>query len=248
MIVQNETDIKKLREIGSIVSQCLQHMFDHVSEGISTYELDQIGKAFLAEHRAKSAPIVMYGFPGHTCISLNHEAAHGIPSKNKIIGKHDLINIDVSAVKDGYFADTGASKSLDPNNKLYTDLISATKKALELGMEVARAGERINVIGKHIEEFVATTNFTIIENLSGHGIGKTLHDDPKAIPAHYDHALKDRLKHNMVITIEPFISNGSKSVAECDDGWTLINAENCYSAQFEHTMVIQKGKAPIVLT
>lgn len=247
MIIQNQKDLSGLRSIGKIVANCLKYMLSQVEPGMSTLELDKLGAAFLEEHGARSAPIAMYDFPGHTCISLNQEAAHGIPNASRIIKASDLINIDVSAVKDGYFGDTGGTMMVPPGSDELKILCKSTKRALNRAIDHVKAGANLNVIGKCIEKEARKNGHSVIKNLCSHGIGRKLHEDPDHILGFYSPSEKRRLKENMVITIEPFLSTGTENVTDGRDGWALLNKKGCYSAQYEHTMVIQKGK-PIILT
>lgn len=246
MSIENENDLKALQKIGQIVAQCLQYMGSKLEPGITTWELDQLGQAFLEKHGARSAPKLVYNFPGSTCISVNEEAAHGVPGP-KILEAGDLVNIDVSAELDGYFADTGASFIIPPESNLKRNLCLATKRALDMALRAAQAGKPLNSIGKAIEKEARKNNLTIIENLGSHGVGRGLHEDPDFIPAYYDPRDKRMLKKNQVITIEPFLSTGATEVFETGDGWTLATDKGIFTAQYEHTMVITDGK-PLILT
>jgi methionyl aminopeptidase len=150
MSIENENDLIALRKIGKIVAQCLQYMGSKLEPGITTLELDQLGQVFLAKHGARSAPRLVYNFPGTTCISVNEEAAHGIPGA-KVLAAGDLVNIDVSAELGGYFADTGGSFIIPPESNLKRNLCLATKRALEMAMRSAKAGQPLNSIGRAIE-------------------------------------------------------------------------------------------------
>jgi methionyl aminopeptidase len=246
MSIQNEQDLIALQKIGRIVAQCLQYMASKLEPGITTFELDQLGQAFLEKHGARSAPKLVYNFPGSTCISVNEEAAHGIPGP-RILGAGDLVNIDVSAELDGYFADTGGSFIIPPETNVKRDLCLATKRALEMAMRAARAGQPLNLIGKAIEKEAMKNNLTVIENIGSHGVGKALHEEPDFIAGYYDPSDKRILKNNQVITIEPFLSTGATEVVDTGDGWTLATDKRFLTAQYEHTMIITKGK-PIILT
>ncbi len=246
MSINTEKDLESLRKIGKIVARCLQHMHSKLEPGITTGELDAIGGRFLEFHGARSAPKLTYNFPGFTCISVNEEAAHGIPG-SKILQAGDLVNIDVSAELDGYFADTGGSAIIPPHSNLYLRLCAAAKKALENAMIEARAGARINRIGHAIETEARRNGLTVIENLGSHGVGRALHEEPGFIAGYYDKRDTRILKENQVITIEPFISSGAHEVFENGDGWTLITKPGTYTAQYEHTMVITRGK-PLIMT
>src|SRR4051812_30226247 len=176
MSINSEKDLAALRKIGRIVARCLQHMQSKLEPGITTRELDEIGGKFLEAHGARSAPRITYNFPGNTCISVNEEAAHGIPG-SRILKAGDLVNIDVSAELDGYFADTGGSAILPPEKKLHVRLCAAARRALECAMQEARAGARINRIGYAIESEAIRNGFTVIENIGSHGVGRALHEE-----------------------------------------------------------------------
>lgn len=246
MSIENENDLKALQKIGKIVAQCLQYMGSKLEPGITTLELDQLGQAFLEKYGARSAPKLVYNFPGSTCISVNEEAAHGIPNA-KVLAAGDLVNIDVSAELNGYFADTGASFIIPPESTVKLNLCLATKRALEMAMLAAQAGQRLNVIGRAIEKEAQKNNLTVIENLGSHGVGRALHEEPDFIPGYYDAKDKRMLKENQVITIEPFLSTGATEVFDTGDGWTLATDKRYLTAQYEHTMVITKGH-PLIMT
>jgi methionyl aminopeptidase len=188
----------------------------------------------------------MYNFPGATCISINEEAAHGIPGARRIQAG-DLVNVDVSAELDGYFADTGGTRVVPPSTPIKTRLCHATRMALDAALEQARAGNRINQIGKAIERVAKAHGFRTIRNLAGHGVGRSLHEAPEGIVSYCDSSDKRVLREGMVIAIEPFLSTKSTSVQETGDGWTLAAARGNLSAQYEHTLIVTRG-APIVLT
>jgi methionyl aminopeptidase len=246
MTIETEDDVAALKRIGSIVSQVLQQMLDAAEPGMTTRELDALGEQLLARHGAQSAPRLAYGFPGATCISINEEAAHGIPG-GRVIRPGDVLNVDVSAELGGYFADTGGTRVVPPTNPQKTRLCHATRTALANAMKGARAGQPINGIGAAIQRTARQYGFKVIENLGSHGVGRALHEAPEHIPGYFDPADKRVLKEGMVITIEPFLSTRSRVVNETSDGWTLVGAPGNLSAQYEHTMIITRGE-PIVVT
>ncbi len=246
MSINSEKDLEGLRKVGRIVARCLRHMQSMLEPGITTGELDAIGGKFLEDHGARSAPKLTYNFPGFTCISVNEEAAHGIPGA-KVLKAGDLVNIDVSAEFGGYFADTGGSAIIPPESKLHLQICAAAKQALENAMLEARAGAKLNRIGHAIEAEAVRNGFTVIENLGSHGVGRALHEEPEFIPGFYDKRDKRVLKENQVITIEPFVSSGAREVFENGDGWTLVTSPGVFTAQYEHTLVITKGK-PLIMT
>lgn len=246
MTIETEDDVVALKRIGRIVSYVLHEMLEAAEPGMTTRELDALGDRLLEEHGAQSAPRLTYGFPGATCISLNEEAAHGIPG-DRVIRAGDVLNVDVSAELDGYFADTGGTRVVPPTNPQKTRLCHAARTALEQAMKSARAGQPLNGIGAAIQRTARTYGFRVIENLSSHGVGRALHEAPEHIPGYFDPADERVLTEGMVITIEPFLSTKSRIVNETDDGWTLVGARGNLSAQYEHTMIITRGD-PIVVT
>lgn len=246
MTIDTQDDVTALQAIGRVVSMVLQRMLDAAEPGMTTRELDALGERWLAEHGARSAPKYTYDFPGHTCISINEEAAHGIPG-DRVIRAGDMLNVDVSAELGGYYADTGGTRVVPPTTAQKTRLCHATRAALDAAMKVARAGQPINGIGAAIERTARTYGFRVIENLGSHGVGRSLHEEPEYIAGYFDPRDRRLLKEGMVITIEPFLSTKSRQVTEAADGWTLVGVPGNLSAQYEHTMIITRGD-PIVVT
>lgn len=248
MTVKSERDLARLREIGRIVAQTIEHMAAHLQPGMTTRHLDEIGAKFLKEHGARSAPILAYNFPGHTCISVNDEAAHGIPSDREIL-LGDLVNIDVSAEKNGFWADAGASYPVGPVTPVKQRLLDTTREALTIALKQARAGNRIYMVGKAVEAFAHDQGYEILEQLGGHGVGRSIHEPPH-IPNHYDRNdrnARQRFTEGLVVTIEPFLTTGGRFVHTLDDGWTLKTHDSALVAQFEHTIVITRTD-PILIT
>ncbi len=246
MSIETEKDLQALREIGRICALALKEMKSHLKAGITTAELDAIGGRFLSRYGAHSAPRLVYQFPGETCISINDEAAHGIPGL-RMIRPGDLVNLDVSAELDGYFGDTAGTYAVEPVPAKALKLLSCTQKALEEALKVARAGSSLSLIGRAIENQARRCGFATIHELGGHGVGRGLHEAPHNIPTFDTHLGGKRLTEGLVITIEPFLTTGSRHIVEDPNGWTLRTQDGSLSAQFEHSIVITRGK-PIILT
>lgn len=247
MIVENDKDLRALLRIGQICAQTMHYMLNKVEPGISTYELDQLGAAYLKKHGAQSAPITAYKFPGATCISLNDVVAHGTPSKDSIVQAGDMINIDVSAVLEGYWADTGFSMPVPPVNKSYQRLCKYTQLALEQGIKAAVAGVAVAEIGRAVQEVAKKGEYNLIPELGGHGVGRHIHEKPSVLN-YYSKQSKYILHDGLVITIEPFLTPGKGRIyTDKSDNWSLRTFDKAVSAQFEHTIIINQNE-PVIVT
>ena len=245
MIVSSDKDVKGLMRIGQICGLTLQHMLAHVEPGITTKELDNIGAKFLQKHHAASAPITAYKYPGWTCISINDEAAHGIPG-HRVIQPGDMVNIDVSAVLEGYWGDTGASMVVPPIRPELERLCAFTIEALYAGIAQAKANQPLNGIGKAVQAVAQKGGYRLIRELGGHGVGRHIHEKPN-VPNHFNPRARMPLKEGTVFTIEPFLNLGRGHIITDRDGWTLRTPDKSISAQYEHTVIIA-GDNPILIT
>ncbi|MEQ8445068.1 MAG: type I methionyl aminopeptidase [Pelagibacterium sp.] len=248
MTITSEEELERLKVIGRICAIARDTMAGALEPGMTTKELDDIGRKVLDDHGARSAPEVTYQFPGATCISVNEEVAHGIPG-SRVIKAGDLINIDVSAEKDGLFADTGASYIVPPGSvRRLEKLCSDGKKAMWAGIRAVRAGGRIADIGDAIGKFAGTNGYTLIRNLASHGIGHGLHDEPGEIPTWPDRSERRRIVDGLVFTVEPFLSMGGQMAEEksMDDPWTLVSVPSAPCVQYEHTIVATRRGAVVV--
>lgn len=246
MIIRNEQDLEGLRKIGRIVALAREEMKQQAKPGMTTQELDLIGKRVLDEHGAVSAPQKEYNFPGFTCISVNEEVAHGIPG-DRVLQDGDLVNIDISAALDGYYADTGVSFVIGTGDEQKERLCQAVQDAFWAAMKKTKAGAKKNQIGRAVINEARKNGFTVIENLTGHGIGLSLHEAPEHILNYFDPMDNMLLKDGHVLAIEPFVSAGANHIVEAGDGWTFVTPDKSLVAQYEHTIVVTKGE-PIILT
>jgi methionyl aminopeptidase len=246
MSINDEQDVAGLKRIGAVVAAARDAMGAHVAPGITTAELDAIGKEILDRHGARSAPRLAYGFPGVTCISVNDRIAHGIPSPECVLREGDLVNIDVSAELDGYWADTGASFPVGTVSTQANELLRATRLALEDGISQARAGAPLRNIGRAVERRAKQCGFKVVRNLGGHGVGRNIHEEP-SVPNTFNRQDRTVLRAGLLITIEPFLTLGATRAVEDADGWTLRSCDGSLGAQFEHTMIVT-GRGPIVVT
>ncbi len=246
MQIESEKDLRGMKRIGEICGLTLKLMLDSAEAGMSTRDLDDIGRDFLARTGAVSAPLLAYEFPGYTCISLNDEAAHGVPRKDRQISPGDLLNVDVSAELEGYWGDTGASIIIPPARPEQRRLCRATRRALDLAIGMARNGQRSNAIGRAVEKYARRQGYRTLRQLGGHGVGRHIHEAP-SIPNYYNWRNRAVLRDGMVVTLEPFLNAGRGRVREAEDGWTLRTVDGSATAQYEHTVIIN-GADPILLT
>ncbi len=247
MSITKEAELVGMKKASEAVAQALKEMCDYARPGMTTKELDNYGAEILTAFGAKSAPYLTYGFPGYTCISINNEFCHGIPSDKKILKEGDLVNIDVSAELDGFWSDNGSSFVLGEDIHQHQKLVDASKQILHKAIYSIKGGVRISDLGHLIETEARKRGFKVIKNLTGHGIGRSLHEEPGDIANYRDKHNLARFKRNSVVAIETFISTASTYANTLNDGWTMVGNNGGFMAQHEHTIVVTEG-APIVLT
>lgn len=247
MSITTEDEKSGMQQASDAVAITLKKMREFAKPGISTKELDDYGSKLLEQMGANSAPKLTYNFPGYTCISVNDEVAHGIPSADKILKEGDLINIDVSAELNGYWADNGGSFILGEDIHGYGKLVEASKEILRKAISNIKGGVRISDIGKLIETEAKKAGYTVIKNLTGHGVGRSLHEEPHEIANFCDRYNTARFKKNSVVAIETFISTRSTIAETQADGWTLLGNKGGFVAQHEHTIMVTGGE-PVIFT
>ncbi len=246
MTIGSEDELEKLRGAGALVARTLKAMGEALEPGITTREIDAIGRRMLEIAGARSAPELTYGFPGATCISVGPDVAHGIPDDRRIAAG-DLINIDVSAELDGYFGDTGASFAVPPVTPRVERLCRDGRRALWAGIRTVRPGADLAAPGRAIEAFARRNGYSLVRNLASHGVGASLHEAPTEIPTWNEPSERRRISEGLVFTLEPFLSLGADWVEEQDDGWTLRPPRGEPTVQYEHTLVATRN-GPVVLT
>lgn len=247
MSITSPAELEGMQKISQIVARTLRRMREYAKPGINTKELDEYGASILRAMGARSAPKLTYGFPGYTCISLNEEIAHGIPSERKILKAGDLLNIDVSAELDGFWADNGGSFVVGGVENQHTALVEASKVILRKAIDHIRDGVKISEIGRLIETEAKHAGYKVIKNLAGHGVGRSLHEEPHEILNCYERFNRQRFKKNSVVAIETFIATQSYMAEQQSDGWTLLGNRGGFVAQHEHTIVVT-DQAPLILT
>lgn len=246
MTLSSEDDLTGLKQIGRIVADTLEMMGKAIEPGITTLELDQVGRRFMEAAGARPAPELVYAFPGATCISINEEIAHGIPGPRRI-EPGDLVNIDVSAERDGYFADTGASFAVPPVTRAVERLCRDGRRAMWTGLRQVGAGRPLGGIGQAIGTFARKNGYTLVRNLASHGVGLSLHEEPTEIATWPDASERRIMKEGLVFTVEPFLSLGADMAEDGDDPWTLYSQPKALTVQYEHTVIALRS-GPLIVT
>ncbi|MFA5510930.1 MAG: type I methionyl aminopeptidase [Candidatus Kapaibacterium sp.] len=247
MSINNKYELNAMKLVSDAVAYTLKEMMNFAKPGISTKQLDDFGAEILKDFGANSAPYITYNFPGWTCISVGNEFCHGIPSKNRILREGELVNIDVSAELNGFWSDNGASFVIGKDKYGHQKLVNASKEILRKAVSYIKDGVRISDIGGLIEYEAKLRGYKVIKNLTGHGVGRSLHEEPSEIANYKDRFNFTRFKKNSVVAIETFISTRSNYAVTLDDGWTMSGNKGGHMAQHEHTIVVTDDK-PIILT
>ena len=245
MSIGSAADIEGLRAAARVVRETLDALESRVRAGVTTAQFDDAAQGVFEKYGARSAPAVVYGFPGHVLISVNDEIVHGVPGP-RVLARGDIVKLDVTVEKDGYVADAARTVLVGRASDTAARLTVCAGAAFRAGLAVARAGTPVNEIGRAVENEVRRHGFRVIRGLTGHGIGRTIHEAPD-VPNWYDARQKDVLTDGLVLTIEPMISAGSPQPVEDPNGWTIRTSDGSLAAHHEHTLIITTGE-PVVLT
>jgi methionyl aminopeptidase len=244
MSIESSDDFDGVREAGRVTTATLDALVQHARAGMTTGDLDAMAAGVLARHGARSAPKLVYGFPGTVLISINDEIVHGIPGRRQL-KDGDLVSLDVTIEKDGYVADAARSVVIGQAAPEARRLVATAELALRKALDVARAGTRVNEIGRAVQREVRRQGFAVVRGLCGHGVGRTIHEPPE-VPNEYVASQQDVLTEGLVLTIEPMVSAGSSRVVQAPDLWTLRTSDGSLAAHCEHTIVITTGTALIL--
>lgn len=254
IIIKSKEEIENIKKAGIILKNTHNKIKESIKVGISTYELDRIAEKYIISQNAKPSqkgyPNFQKGFPDFpsaTCISVNNEVIHGIPSKKRILKNGDIVSIDLVVEKDGYFADAARTYIVgNPNSKNDEDLVRITEEAFFEGIKKANIGNRIGDISNAIFEHVSKNGFDVIREYQGHGVGKKMHEEP-GIPNYGKKGIGPRLEEGMTIAIEPMVVAGNSEIIELNDGWTIITKDGKNASHYENTVLITKN-GPEILT
>ncbi len=235
--IKSANEIAKMRVAGRLAAEVLEMIESHVRPGVTTDELDRICHDFIVdEQHAIPAPLDYRGFPKSICTSVNHQVCHGIPG-NKRLKNGDIVNIDVTVIKDGYHGDTSKMFVVGDASVLARRLIKLTQEAMRLGIAQVRPGATLGDVGHAIQTFVESNNYSVVREYCGHGIGREFHEDPQVL--HYGNPGEGlELREGMCFTVEPMVNAGKRFIKLLPDGWTVVTKDRSLSAQWEHTVLV----------
>ena len=244
-MIKNATEIEKMRVAGNLASKVLIMIEDYVKPGVTTEELDEICHNYIVNNLGCiPAPLNYKGFPKSICTSINHQVCHGIPDK-RILKKQDIVNIDVTVIKNGYHGDTSKMFFVGKPTIQAKRLVNITYKALKIGINTVKPGATLGDIGYNIQEFIEKNHCSVVREYCGHGIGKEFHEEPQIL--HYGKKGEGlALKEGMTFTIEPMINFGGKDIKLLPDKWTVVTKDHSLSAQWEHTILVTKNGCEVL--
>ncbi|HEY5703507.1 MAG TPA: type I methionyl aminopeptidase [Gammaproteobacteria bacterium] len=238
--IKTAAEIEKMRVAGQLAAQVLQFIEPHVTPGITTDALDQLCHDYIInELKAVPAPLNYRGFPKSICTSVNHVVCHGIPSDKKL-KDGDIINIDITVIKDEYHGDTSKMFYVGEPSILAKRLVETTYECMHLGIEMVKPGIRLGDIGHTIQQHAESRNYSVVREYCGHGIGREFHEDPQVLHYGEPHSGME-LEEGMTFTIEPMINAGKRHVKLLNDDWTVVTKDRSLSAQWEHTILVTKS-------
>lgn len=244
MSIESPEELAGMELAGKVTRAVLDAMKAAVRPGISTQELDEVGAGVMRNLGAKSAPKLVYGFPGHTCISVNDEIVHGIPGDRKLLDG-DLVKLDVTVVVGGYMADACETVAVGSLKQESKQLLDCARQAFWAGLSAVRPGARAFDIGREVHRAVSAAGYFVVRDLTGHGIGRTIHERP-TIPNEFDRRFADVLNEGLVFTIEPLIAIGTSRTTTMKDGWTVRTRDRSRAAHYEHTVLVTRDGARLL--
>ncbi len=245
MTIRRQEELDGLEAVGRVVARTLAAMREALRPGMTTGQLDAVAGAVFRAHGARPAPALVYGFPGVACISVNDEVVHGIPGGRRL-EPGDLVKLDVTAEKDGFMADAARTVAVGSGSAAAANLTACVREAFRRGLAAVRPGHPVRWIGREIEAVARRFGFAVVRDLTGHGIGRTIHEPPE-VPNFDDPFSRARLEEGMVLAIEPIVCAGSGDSYLARDGWTVRTSDRTLAAHYEQTVVVTR-RGPRVLT
>lgn len=246
IIIKSKEEREKIRETGRIVAAILAELRGAVRPGVTTAEIEQLTAEALQRYGAKSSSLGYHGYPASLCTSVNEEVVHGIPGTQRVLKEGDIITLDLAASYKGWHADSAITVPVGTVTPEVQRLLKVTEDALYRGIAAARAGNRLQDIGRSVQQFVEAAGFSVVRMYGGHGVGRSMHEDPQVLnyvePGYPNYVLKP----GMVMAVEPMVIMGQKETQVLSDEWTVVSVDGTYAAHFEHTIAITGGDADIL--
>ncbi|RMG59085.1 MAG: type I methionyl aminopeptidase [Deltaproteobacteria bacterium] len=247
VILKSREEIEKLREVNALVAEFFEKVGEIIEPGISTFDLEEFSEKFVREKKVIPAFKGYMGYPANLCVSINEEVVHGIPDRKRVLKEGDLVSIDFGLKKDGFFGDAARTFPVGQVDEAGKRLLAVTEEALYRGIEEAKPGRRLYDISAAIQEFVEGHGFSVVRDYVGHGIGRSLHEDPQ-VPNFGVRGTGIKLLPGLVIAIEPMVNEGGHEVEVLKDGWTVVTKDRKRSAHFEHSVAVTENGALILST
>lgn len=243
--LKTKDEIERIRECNQIIAQALLNIKSFIKPGISTLEINNEIEEFILRKKGKPSFKGLYGFPASTCISINDEVVHGIPSKKRKLNKGEIVGIDVGVERDGFYGDAAYTFAVEPVSKEIKKLLKVTEESLYLGIDQCRPNNRTGDIGNAVQEHVESNSFNVVRDLVGHGVGRKPHEDPQ-VPNFGKKRQGQKLKEGMVLALEPMVNMGTHEVFFAEDKWTVKTKDRSPSAHFEHSVAITSNGPDIL--
>jgi methionyl aminopeptidase len=246
IITKSREEIEMMRESALVVSRTLGMIASEIKPGVTTMQLDKLAEEFIREEGAEPGFLGLYDFPNTLCMSPNAQVVHGIPNNTPLV-EGDIVSIDCGAIKNGYYGDHAYTFGIGEITEEIQQLLKVTKESLYIGIDQFRLGNRVGDVGFAIQKYCEDHGYGVVRELVGHGLGKTMHEDPE-MPNYGKRGRGKKFIEGMVVAIEPMINLGTKNIKQLKDGWTILTADNKQSAHFEHDVAIVDGKPELLST
>lgn len=245
MYIKNQNEIKIMRQAGRILAKILKQLAQEAKPGKNAADIEKLALELLLHYKAKPAFLGFGGYEYATCISLNNEVVHGLPTPDKIIKPGDLVKIDFGVLFKGFNTDAAVTVIVGKISEKTRKMVIATRKSLQLAIKMIRPGVKLSAIQSSIQDYIEDKGFSVVRDLAGHGIGKNLQEEP-SIPNFCKQGPEITLKEGMTFCIEPMVNMGDWKVVTASDGWTVLTKDNGLSAHFEHTLLVTKNGCEIL--
>jgi methionyl aminopeptidase len=245
ILIKSPQEIEAMRRAGAVVGRFFEEVGTLIRPGATTGSLEEFAERFIGRHGVRSAFKGYLGYPAHLCTSVNEEVVHGIPSKDRAVREGDILSIDFGVVREGYYGDAARTFAVGAVNGESRRLLSATERSLANAIEAARPGNRLGDVSAAVQATVEAEGFSVVRDFVGHGIGKTMHEEPQ-VPNFGKAGTGPKLLPGMVLAIEPMVNAGGYAVEVLPDGWTVVTRDRSRSAHFEHTVAIMEDGCRIL--